>query len=142
MSGSAAVHELAMGQIELLQPEPSSSGSCTGTLRELFQGPLFRDGRQEIAVVSLPFRRSSTCRYNPRPLQRDVNDLGLGERPKTRTRCSCCARTMDCHGRAGTSSLNRSSSLAKVWRAPRQTSSQPFAAWARCTIERSTPTRS
>jgi uncharacterized protein involved in propanediol utilization len=83
MSGSAAVHELAMEQTKLPQPEPSSSGACTGTLGELFQGPVFRGERQEIAVVSLPFRRRSRCRYTPRPPQRDSDDLGLGDRPKT-----------------------------------------------------------
>lgn len=56
-------------------------GSCVGTLGELFQGPMIRNGEREIAIVSLPFSKRSTCRYLAGPP--DSLSGSLRERPKT-----------------------------------------------------------
>ncbi len=58
-------------------------GWCSGTLGELFQGPMERDGRLEIAIVSLPFGGRARCRYVIDENARDPLGDGLEKRPKT-----------------------------------------------------------
>ncbi len=61
----------------------AGSGWCSGTLGELFQGPMERDGKLEIAIVSLPFGGRSTCRYVLDATARSPLGDGLENRPKT-----------------------------------------------------------
>lgn len=65
------------------RPEVAGQGWCAGTLGELFQGPMERDGKLEIAIVSLPFGGRSTCRYVLDATSRCPVGDGLESRPKT-----------------------------------------------------------
>lgn len=58
------------------------TGICHGTLGELIQGPVPRDGRMHIGVVSLPFRRYSRVRF-VRGSQEGA-DLGLTDKARCR----------------------------------------------------------
>lgn len=48
-------------------PQPTFSGTCHGTLGELYQGPLTRQGRPRIALVSLPVDRHAWHHFTPHP---------------------------------------------------------------------------
>ena len=65
------------------RPQVAAHGSCSGTLGELFQGPIERGGQVEIAIVSLPFAGRSTCRYILQPDAHSPFGEGLENRPKT-----------------------------------------------------------
>lgn len=70
------------------QPDSSSvpsafySGICNGTLGELLQGPLVRDGELQIAIISLPIRRYSWAHYLCGA--KADEESGLAVRPKCR----------------------------------------------------------
>lgn len=58
------------------------SGICNGTLGELLQGPLIRDGNLQIAIISLPIRRYSWAHYLCGAMA--DNEAELTKRPKCR----------------------------------------------------------
>lgn len=74
---AAERHEPVPGPVVL------GSGSCGGTLGELFQGPIAWGRRLEIAIASLAFSGRTTCQYVLDPLARAAHSDGLEDRPKT-----------------------------------------------------------
>lgn len=58
------------------------TGICHGTLGELFQGPVVRDGKADIGLVSLPLKRYSRVRFTSGPQE----DAGIGLAAKARSR--------------------------------------------------------
>lgn len=85
MDGSSQAIELdrSRKQAAARRTQVAGHGWCSGTLGELFQGPLERDGKIEIAIVSLPFSGRSTCRYILDAKARAPVGEGLESRPKT-----------------------------------------------------------